>query len=135
MADLLSELARDIDRACRLTGTFTLRSGQVATEYFDKYLFESDPALLAHGPEAVLYAILDQVVDEYEPVVKGLENDIDEIENAYCRLVDETTSAELARYTLKGGMPFTGVLMAVMSRSGGAPNRRLYSRLNCDGLS
>ena len=32
MADLLSELARDIDRACRLTGTFTLRSGQVATE-------------------------------------------------------------------------------------------------------
>ncbi|MFD6446511.1 orotate phosphoribosyltransferase [Promicromonospora sp. NPDC060204] len=40
-------LARDIDAACRLTGTFTLRSGQVASEYFDKYLFESDPALLA----------------------------------------------------------------------------------------
>jgi magnesium transporter len=33
------------------------------------------------GPEAVLYAILDQVVDEYGPVVAGLENDIDEIEN------------------------------------------------------
>jgi orotate phosphoribosyltransferase len=39
-------LARDIDACCRLTGEFTLRSGQVSQEYFDKYLFESDPALL-----------------------------------------------------------------------------------------
>jgi len=42
-----SDLAMDIDACCRLTGEFTLRSGQVSTEYFDKYLFESDPALLA----------------------------------------------------------------------------------------
>ncbi len=41
------------------------------------------------------------------------------IDNAFCRLVDDTTGAELARFTLQGGMPFTGVLMAVMSRSGG----------------
>jgi orotate phosphoribosyltransferase len=40
-------LAHDIDACCRLTGEFTLRSGQVATEYFDKYLFEAQPALLA----------------------------------------------------------------------------------------
>src|SRR5687768_8303189 len=40
-------LAADIDACCRLTGEFTLRSGQVATEYFDKYLFEADPLLLA----------------------------------------------------------------------------------------
>ena len=40
-------LAADIDACCRLTGEFTLRSGQVASEYFDKYLFESDPQLLA----------------------------------------------------------------------------------------
>lgn len=39
-------LARDIDSCCRLTGEFTLRSGQVAGEYFDKYLFESSPQLL-----------------------------------------------------------------------------------------
>ena len=39
-------LAHDVDACCRLTGTFTLRSGQVASEYFDKYLFEADPALL-----------------------------------------------------------------------------------------
>jgi magnesium transporter len=41
---------------------------------------ESDPDLLALGPEAILYAILDRVVDGYLPVVAGLENDIDEIE-------------------------------------------------------
>lgn len=43
---------------------------------------ESEPELLARGPEAVLYAILDEVVDEYAPVVEGVENDIDEIEDA-----------------------------------------------------
>ncbi|MHA7268949.1 magnesium/cobalt transporter CorA [Arthrobacter sp. HLT1-20] len=42
---------------------------------------EADPELLALGPEAVLYAIMDQVVDDYQPVINGLENDIDEIED------------------------------------------------------
>ncbi|MGR0218406.1 magnesium and cobalt transport protein CorA [Agromyces sp. ZXT2-6] len=41
---------------------------------------EADPMLLSRGTEAVLYAVLDQVVDEYAPVLAGLENDIDEIE-------------------------------------------------------
>ena len=41
---------------------------------------EADPELLEHGPEAVLYAILDRVVDDYIPVVAGLQTDIDEIE-------------------------------------------------------
>jgi orotate phosphoribosyltransferase len=40
------ELARDVVGRCRLRGQFTLRSGQVSDDYFDKYLFESDPALL-----------------------------------------------------------------------------------------
>ena len=40
-------LAADVDACCRLTGEFTLRSGQVASEYFDKYLFEAQPELLA----------------------------------------------------------------------------------------
>jgi magnesium transporter len=42
---------------------------------------EQTPELLRLGPEAVFYAILDQLVDEYGPVVAGLENDIDEIED------------------------------------------------------
>ena len=42
---------------------------------------EDNPDLLALGPEAVLYAVLDEVVDGYGPVIAGLENDIDEIED------------------------------------------------------
>ena len=42
----LEDLARDIDVRCRLDGQFTLRSGQSANTYFDKYLFESDPVLV-----------------------------------------------------------------------------------------
>ena len=41
---------------------------------------EGDPELLRLGPEAILYAVTDRVVDDYAPVVAGLENDIDEIE-------------------------------------------------------
>ncbi|WP_030778095.1 magnesium and cobalt transport protein CorA [Streptomyces sp. NRRL S-920] len=41
---------------------------------------EETPDLLKLGPEAVLYAILDAVVDGYAPVVAGVQNDIDEIE-------------------------------------------------------
>lgn len=41
---------------------------------------ESQPDLLAQGPEAVLYAVMDQVVDGYYPVVTGVGHDIDEIE-------------------------------------------------------
>ena len=45
-----------------------------------RHRLEGNPDLLALGPEAILYAILDRVVDGYLPVVAGLENDIDEIE-------------------------------------------------------
>jgi magnesium transporter len=41
---------------------------------------EGDSELLRRGPEAVLYAILEVVVDGYALVVAGLQNDIDEIE-------------------------------------------------------
>ena len=39
-------LARTIYERTHLTGEFVLRSGATSTEYFDKYLFESDPVLL-----------------------------------------------------------------------------------------
>ncbi len=41
-----NELAKKIYDICYLTGTFTLRSGQLSNEYFDKYRFESMPHLL-----------------------------------------------------------------------------------------
>jgi magnesium transporter len=36
--------------------------------------------LLGHGPASVAWAILDEVVDNYEPVVAGIEDDIEEVE-------------------------------------------------------
>ena len=42
----MGDLAARILESSRLTGTFRLRSGGTSTHYFDKYRFESDPALL-----------------------------------------------------------------------------------------
>lgn len=50
---------------------------------------DADPDLLALGPAAVLAAIIDQVVDDYEPVVAGIENDIDEIEDDLFGISDD----------------------------------------------
>jgi len=41
---------------------------------------ELRPDLLRHGPSAVFYAIVDRIVDDYEPAVLGIENDIQEVE-------------------------------------------------------
>ncbi|GGG58544.1 magnesium transporter CorA [Kocuria dechangensis] len=46
-----------------------------------RHRLEASPGLLRMGPQAVLYGILDEVVDRYLPVLAGLENDIDEIED------------------------------------------------------
>ena len=62
------QLAADVDACCRLTGEFTLRSGQVASEYFDKYLFESDPQLLAR-----VVAQMSDLVPEGTELLGGLE--------------------------------------------------------------
>jgi magnesium transporter len=58
----------------------TVRHSQAPDLAAVRRRMEEDPELLSLGPEAVLYAILDSVVDGYAPVVAGLQNDIDEIE-------------------------------------------------------
>ncbi|WP_019545643.1 TerD family protein [Streptomyces sulphureus] len=42
-----------------------------------------------------------------------------EVENAFCRLVDETNGQELARYTLTGGGDYTAQIMAKVHRQDG----------------
>jgi magnesium transporter len=58
----------------------TVRHGQAGELAAVRHRLEDEPDLLRRGPEAVLYAILDAVVDGYAPVVAGLQHDIDEIE-------------------------------------------------------
>jgi magnesium transporter len=79
---------------------------------------ESEPQLLAKGSEAVLYAILDAVVDGYAPVLAGLENDIDEIETEVFR-GDPGVSRriyELSQEVLdfqRACQPLVGILAAI----------------------
>lgn len=54
-------LARRIFDAAHLTGEFTLRSGAVSHEYFDKYRFESDPWLLRGIAEAMATLVPSEV--------------------------------------------------------------------------
>ena len=61
-------LARRIYDRSHLTGEFRLRSGATSDEYFDKYLFESDPELLREIARA-LVRLLPERVD----AVAGLE--------------------------------------------------------------
>lgn len=83
---------------------------------------EANPELLAMGPEAVLYAILDEVVDEYGPVIAGLENDIDEIEDQL--FADEENVSrriyELSREVIdfqRASQPLIGMLEALLRGS------------------
>ena len=62
------------------TFVITVRQG-VASELREaRQRLEQRPELLKAGSTSALWAILDEVVDGYAPVVAGLENDIDQIE-------------------------------------------------------
>jgi magnesium transporter len=97
---------------------------------------ESDPELLARGPEAVLYAILDRVVDDYAPVLDGLEHDIDEIETEVFR-GDPAVSRriyELSREVIefqRAAKPLSGMLdglAAGFAKYGVDPELQQYLR-------
>ncbi len=58
-----------------------VRHGEASPLVETRRRIEKKPELLKCGPGAVLWAILDHVVDDYLPVLDGLENDIDQVEN------------------------------------------------------
>ena len=59
----------------------TVRQGIAADLHEARLKLEHHPKLLEEGPAAVLWAILDKIVDDYAPVVEGLESDIEEVEH------------------------------------------------------
>ncbi len=52
---------------------------------------EERPDLLRLGPASVVWVVLDEVVDDYAPVVEGLENDIEEVEDDIFRAEGDAT--------------------------------------------
>jgi magnesium transporter len=62
------------------TFVITVRQGAASGLRGARQRLEQRQELLAAGSASALWAILDQVVDDYAPVVAGLEHDIDQVE-------------------------------------------------------
>ncbi|PKV88672.1 magnesium and cobalt transport protein CorA [Streptomyces sp. TLI_146] len=98
----------------------TVRHGAAPDLSAVRRRMEATPELLALGPEAVLYAILDAVVDGYVPVVSGVQNDIDEIETEVFRGDPEVSRRiyELSREIVefqRATRPLVGMLHGLMA--------------------
>jgi magnesium transporter len=111
----------------------TVRHGEAPDLGHVRRALEARPALLARGPLAIVYGVLDHLVDCYQPVVAGLENDIDEIE-------DEVFSGsatvsrrmyELTREVIefqRATKPLTGILARLIDLPGVDDEERRYLR-------
>ncbi|ARP73048.1 transporter [Streptomyces pluripotens] len=98
----------------------TVRHGAAPDLSAVRHRMEGTPELLKLGPEAVLYAILDAVVDGYAPVVSGVQNDIDEIETEVFRGDPEVSRRiyELSREMVefqRATRPLVGMLHGLMA--------------------
>jgi magnesium transporter len=58
----------------------TVRYEEIAALEEVRRRLEGEPELLRQGPQPILHEIMDQIVDDYEPVVESLGEDIQEVE-------------------------------------------------------
>ena len=58
----------------------TVRYEQIPALEEVRRRLEGEPGLLRQGPQPILHEIMDQIVDDYEPVLEGLGEDIEEVE-------------------------------------------------------
>ncbi|HMJ37733.1 MAG TPA: magnesium/cobalt transporter CorA [Baekduia sp.] len=111
----------------------TVRHGETPSLAAVRHDLEARPDLLRRGPVAVLHAIMDRVVDDYGPVVAGVENDIDEIEDD---VFDITTDASRRIYELtrevinfqRATKPLPGMLAQLMEDPDVGDEERRYLR-------
>ncbi len=77
----------------------TVRHGEGSELHTRRVDLEADAKVLTHGPSAVMYAVCDRVVDDYEDVASSLQEDVDEIESSV--FSPERTNDSVRIYTLK----------------------------------
>jgi magnesium transporter len=71
-------------------GYITARNGHSASYAHVRQRCEARPLLLEHGEDFVLYAILDFVIENYQPVGEAIHAEIDELErNVLCSALNE----------------------------------------------
>ncbi|MEA2223538.1 MAG: magnesium transporter, partial [Solirubrobacteraceae bacterium] len=78
-----------------------VRHGPASDLHSARERLEDEPELLREGPASAVWAILDKVVDDYEPVMTGLENDVEEVEvQVFGERSDETRRVYFLRREL-----------------------------------
>jgi magnesium transporter len=78
----------------------TVRHGSLRSHVGVRARCESTPTLLSKGPGYVLYALMDFVIDQYFPIVRALEDEVQELEEII--LGDEPSAGATATiYRLK----------------------------------
>jgi magnesium transporter len=78
-----------------------VRHGAASDLHSARQRLEDNPELLREGPPAAVWAVTDKIVDDYEPVVAGLENDVEEVEVAiFGERSDETKRVYFLRREL-----------------------------------
>ena len=111
----------------------TVRHGEAPELGPVRRRLEARPDLLRRGALTIAYAIVDHVVDGYQPVVAGLENDIDEIEDEVfgARVTVSRRIYELTREVIefqRATAPLEGILARLMEEPGVDEEERRYLR-------
>jgi len=67
-----------------------VRHGAASALQSARERLEHNPDLLRLGTTAAVWAVMDKVVDDYQPVIEGLESDVDEVEELVFEGGDQT---------------------------------------------
>jgi magnesium transporter len=111
----------------------TVRHAEAPDLHRVREQLEARPELLRRGPFAIVHAILDRVVDDYGPVLAGVENDIDEIEDEVFGGSPDVSRRiyELTREVIefqRATKPLASILGGLMAAPGVDDEERRYLR-------
>jgi magnesium transporter len=111
----------------------TVRHAEAPDLHAVRAKLEARADVLNRGPVAIVHAILERVVNDYEAVVRGIENDIDEIED---EVFGETQNVSRRIYELtrevigfqRATKPIVPILHGLMAVPGLQDDERAYLR-------